>query len=88
MSVQVTEGLAPTLLEQVRDGRRDLAFAILPAEAVPGVDFVAVTERPLCVIAESGTPPARRTSVPLWSGLPDAYQFQKSGWGSPGEPHP
>ncbi|MGH9087765.1 MAG: LysR family transcriptional regulator [Acidimicrobiales bacterium] len=64
-SVRVTEGLAPPLLEQVRDGRLDLAVIFFPADEVPGVEFVEVGERPLCVIVEGDVELARRRSVPL-----------------------
>ena len=65
LPVKVTEGLAPLLLEQVRDGRLDLAVVFFPAEEVPGVSFVEVGERPPCVIADRGTELGARTSVPL-----------------------
>ncbi len=65
VSLRVTEGLAPSLLAQVRDGRLDLAVTFFPADPTPGVEFVEVGERPLCVIVAGGSDLGRRTSVPI-----------------------
>ena len=65
LPLRVTEGLAPALLEQVRDGQLDLAVVFFPAEEVPGVAFVEAGERPLCVIARAGSDLGTHTSVPL-----------------------
>ncbi len=64
-SVRVTEALAPPLLAQVRDGRLDLAVIFFPAEETPGVEFVEVGERPLCVIVAGDAELGRRASVSL-----------------------
>jgi DNA-binding transcriptional LysR family regulator len=65
LPLKVTEGLAPALLEQVRDGALDLAVVFFPAEEVPGVAFVEAGELPLCVIAPVGSDLGTFSSVPL-----------------------
>lgn len=63
--LRVTEGLAPLMLQQVRNGQLDLAVLFFPIEQTTQVHFVEVGQRPLCVIVGAGAQLARRSSVPL-----------------------
>ncbi|MGH7777674.1 MAG: LysR family transcriptional regulator, partial [Candidatus Dormibacterales bacterium] len=65
LEVRVHEGLAPDLLERVRDGDLDLAVVFFPAAPVPGLELVEVSPRPLSLLVPDGHPLAARPRIRL-----------------------
>lgn len=65
LDVRVREGLAPDLLERVRQGALDLAIVFFPAAAGAGLDLVEVAPRPLSLLVPAAHRLAERAEVAL-----------------------